>query len=281
MLVPHLPFATNAHRVLAAFVLAPGSEQQSARGVDAGPKVATNGADRRIARCSYRPDSKRVRPGLRAPAFLLSPATVALSRPGDHACPRCRTSGLPGTRSRGPSHHGGRLTLVPAQGAPSNTQRVSWTPLWDVVSNAAGLPASLCLSSGAAWDRGRCRGPHPAGGEAVAAAQRGAQSRRHRRLRLGYAPSWCGHPSPHRDGASLLGGSGGTRSCSNSRQWRRSDSPARFKGAGSNAPASRSRALRDIQGSVGLTRFVQEGAPKKASSLPTTAHHPKRVTGRS
>jgi hypothetical protein len=101
---------------LAAFVLAPGSEQQSARGVAAGPKVATNGADRRIARCSYRPDSKRVRPGLRAPAFLLSPATVALSRPGDHACPRCRTSGLPGPRSRGPSHHGGRLTLVPGSG---------------------------------------------------------------------------------------------------------------------------------------------------------------------
>ena len=47
--------ATSAHRVLAGFVLAPGSKRWSVRGVDAGPKVATNGADRRIARCFYRP----------------------------------------------------------------------------------------------------------------------------------------------------------------------------------------------------------------------------------
>jgi hypothetical protein len=51
----------------------------------------------------------------------------------------------------------------------------------------------------------RCRGPHPVSGEAVAAAVRGARSRCQRRLQLGYAPSGCGHPSPHPDGASWLG----------------------------------------------------------------------------
>ena len=49
-----------------------------ARGVDAGPKVATNSADRRIARCFYRPDPKRRRPGLGATAFLLATAVCSL-----------------------------------------------------------------------------------------------------------------------------------------------------------------------------------------------------------
>ena len=51
----------------------------------------------------------------------------------------------------------------------------------------------------------RCRGPHPVRGEAEAAAARGARSRCQRRLPRAYAPSGCGHPSPHPAGASLLG----------------------------------------------------------------------------
>ena len=41
---------------------------------------------------------------------------------------------------------------------------------------------------------------------------REAGSRYGCRLRLGYAPSECGHPSPHPDGASLLGRRRGTHS---------------------------------------------------------------------
>ena len=51
----------------------------------------------------------------------------------------------------------------------------------------------------------RCRGPHPVRGEAEAAAARGARSRCQRRLPRAYAPSGCGHPSPHPAGASWLG----------------------------------------------------------------------------
>jgi hypothetical protein len=60
------------------------------------------------------------------------------------------------------------------------------------------------LASGQHVDRltvVRCRGPHPVRGEAEAAAARGARSRCQRRLPRAYAPSGCGHPSPHPAGA--------------------------------------------------------------------------------
>ena len=52
----------------------------------------------------------------------------------------------------------------------------------------------------------RRRGPHPASGEALAPALRGARSRGQRRLPRAYAPSECGHPARTPPGRLCLAG---------------------------------------------------------------------------
>jgi len=97
--------------VLAALVLAPGSKQ-----------VAANGADRRFARCSYRPNSA-VRLPATAPPARRSHCRRAIVPTA--ASRRCLCQPRADRRSRPPDFLGATTRLNPAAGSCSTPPRVS------------------------------------------------------------------------------------------------------------------------------------------------------------
>ncbi len=99
------------------------------------------------------------------------------------------TTARPGTRSPGACHPGVASLAALALAARPQRRRRPVRELRAVPPNS--FPGAARGSSTVV----RCRGPHPVGAEADAAAARGTRSRRQRRLPRAYAPSGCGHPA--------------------------------------------------------------------------------------